>query len=150
MAGSETAGNETAGSKRLSELGLKARQGRDPLLTGITLDSRAVRPGTLFAALPGTIRHGADFIATALAQGAAAILTDAIGAVIASDALGASQAALVVADDPREALAYAAALWFGAQPETMVAVTGTNGKTSVATFTRQIWAAPARPPAPRP
>ncbi|MBP9185442.1 MAG: UDP-N-acetylmuramoyl-L-alanyl-D-glutamate--2,6-diaminopimelate ligase [Fuscovulum sp.] len=141
MAGSETAGNETAGSKRLSELGLKARQGRDPLLTGITLDSRAVRPGTLFAALPGTIRHGADFIATALAQGAAAILTDAIGAVIASDALGASQAALVVADDPREALAYAAALWFGAQPETMVAVTGTNGKTSVATFTRQIWAA---------
>ena len=141
MAGSETAGNETAGSKRLSELGLKARQGRDPVLTGITLDSRAVRPGTLFAALPGTIRHGADFIATALAQGAAAILTDAIGAVIASDALGASQAALVVADDPREALAYAAALWFGAQPETMVAVTGTNGKTSVATFTRQIWAA---------
>ena len=141
MAGSETAGNETAGSKRLSELGLKARQGRDPLLTGITLDSRAVRPGTLFAALPGTIRHGADFIAIALAQGAAAILTDAIGAVIASDALGASQAALVVADDPREALAYAAALWFGAQPETMVAVTGTNGKTSVATFTRQIWAA---------
>ena len=141
MAGSETAGNETAGSKRLSELGLKARQGRDPVLTGITLDSRAVRPGTLFAALPGTIRHGADFIAIALAQGAAAILTDAIGAVIASDALGASQAALVVADDPREALAYAAALWFGAQPETMVAVTGTNGKTSVATFTRQIWAA---------
>ena len=41
--------------------------------------------------------------------------------------------------DPRQALAMTAALWFGAQPETMVAVTGTNGKTSVATFTRQIW-----------
>ena len=128
-----------ADTRRLSELGLKARQGRDPHLTGITLDSRAVRPGTLFAALPGTIRHGADFIATALNAGAAAVLTDAMGAIIASEALGQSEAALVVADDPREALAYAAALWFGAQPETMVAVTGTNGKTSVATFIRQIW-----------
>jgi UDP-N-acetylmuramoyl-L-alanyl-D-glutamate--2,6-diaminopimelate ligase len=130
-----------AGGKRLSELGLSARQGRDPLLTGITLDSRAVREGTLFAALPGSTRHGADFIATALAAGAAAILTDPMGAIIASEALGLSEAALVVADDPREALAYAAALWFGAQPPTMVAVTGTNGKTSVATFTRQIWMA---------
>jgi UDP-N-acetylmuramoyl-L-alanyl-D-glutamate--2,6-diaminopimelate ligase len=52
-----------------------------------------------------------------------------------------SDVALVVAEDPRAALACAAALWFGAQPEVMVAVTGTNGKTSVATFTRQIWAA---------
>ncbi len=127
--------------KRLSDLGLKARGGRDPLLSGITLDSRAVAPGVLFAALPGSARHGGDFIAAALEAGAEAILTDARGAAIAADALAASDAALVVADDPREALAYAAALWFGAQPETMVAVTGTNGKTSVATFTRQIWAA---------
>ena len=126
--------------KRLSELGLNARQGRDPDLTGITLDSRAVRPGMLFAALPGTLRHGADFIATALDQGAAAILTDTAGATLAADALANSQAALIIADDPREALAYAAALWFGAQPKTMVAITGTNGKTSVATFIRQIWA----------
>ncbi len=130
-----------AQEKRLSDLGLSAREGRNPPLSGITLDSRAVRPGMLFAALPGTARHGADFIATALDAGAAAILTDPMGAIIASQALGDSDAALVVADDPREALAYAAALWFGAQPETMVAVTGTNGKTSVATFTRQIWAA---------
>jgi UDP-N-acetylmuramoyl-L-alanyl-D-glutamate--2,6-diaminopimelate ligase len=133
----------TAG-KRLSELGLQARQGRDPLLTGITLDSRAVRPGMLFAALPGTTRHGAEFAATAIAQGAAAILTDAMGAVTAAGALGLSDTALIVADDPREALAYAAALWFGAQPPVMVAVTGTNGKTSVATFCRQIWAALGR------
>jgi UDP-N-acetylmuramoyl-L-alanyl-D-glutamate--2,6-diaminopimelate ligase len=68
-------------------------------------------------------------------------LTDAAGASLAANALGASDAALVVADDPREVLARAAALWFGAQPETMIAVTGTNGKTSVATFARQIWAA---------
>jgi len=134
-----------AAARKLSELGLKAREGRDPVLAGITLDSRAVRPGFLFAALPGTARHGADFAATAIAQGAAALLTDPMGAVIATGALGLSDVALVVVDDPREALAYAAALWFGAQPATMVAVTGTNGKTSVATFTRQIWQALGRP-----
>ena len=130
----------TAG-KHLSELGLTARAGRDPLLSGLTVDSRAVRDGTLFAALPGARWHGAEFIGPALRMGAAAILTDAAGARLAAEALEESSVALVVADDPREALAYAAALWFGAQPATMVAVTGTNGKTSVATFTRQIWMA---------
>lgn len=78
---------------------------------------------------------------------AAAILTDREGAAIAKDELAASDAALVLAEDPRQALAYAAALWFGRQPETMVAVTGTSGKTSVATFTRQIWQALGRPAA---
>ena len=126
--------------KHLSTLGLTARQNRDPQLTGITLDSRAVRPGYLFAALPGSAVHGATYIAKALDLGAAAVLTDAAGARLAADAIAASTAALVVAQDPREALASAAALWFGAQPATMVAVTGTNGKTSVATFCRQIWA----------
>jgi UDP-N-acetylmuramoyl-L-alanyl-D-glutamate--2,6-diaminopimelate ligase len=85
--------------------------------------------------------HGAEFIGPALRMGAAAILTDAEGAKLAAEALAGAEAALVIADDPREALAYAAALWFGAQPATMVAVTGTNGKTSVATFARQIWVA---------
>ena len=125
--------------KTVTTLGLTARNGRDPELSGLTVDSRAVKPGFLFAALPGTHVHGASYIATALAQGAAAILTDAVGARLAADALATSDAALIVAEDPREALARAAALWFGAQPATMVAVTGTNGKTSVATFTRQIW-----------
>ena len=126
---------------RLSDLGLTARAGRDPALSGITADSRAVRAGMLFAALPGTATHGAKFIPVALEQGAVAILTDGAGAKLAADVLTDSEVALVVAEDPRAALACAAALWFGAQPETMVAVTGTNGKTSVATFTRQIWAA---------
>ena len=124
---------------RLSQLGLSARGGHDTEITGLTLDSRAVGPGQLFAALPGAARHGADFIAAALERGAGAILTDAAGARIGAAALSASTVALVVAEDPREALARAAALWFGAQPATMVAVTGTNGKTSVATFARQIW-----------
>lgn len=130
-----------AGTKQLSALGLAARGGRDPVLTGITVDSRAVTAGVLFAALPGARMHGAEFIGPALRMGAAAILTDAAGAKLAADVLAGSEAALVVAEDARAALSGAAALWFGAQPETMVAVTGTNGKTSVATFTRQIWMA---------
>lgn len=126
---------------RLSDLGLTARAGRDPVITDVTVDSRAVRAGSLFAALPGVKVHGAAFVPQALAAGAAAVLTDAAGAALAADALAGSDAALVLAEDPRAALAGAAALWFGAQPATMVAVTGTNGKTSVATFTRQIWMA---------
>jgi UDP-N-acetylmuramoyl-L-alanyl-D-glutamate--2,6-diaminopimelate ligase len=127
--------------KTLADLGLTARNARDPALTGITLDSRRVEPGFLFAAMPGSAVHGASFIPKALELGAAAILTDAAGAQLAAEALVTSPTALVVAAEPREALARASALWFGAQPKTMVAVTGTNGKTSVATFARQIWMA---------
>jgi UDP-N-acetylmuramoyl-L-alanyl-D-glutamate--2,6-diaminopimelate ligase len=129
-----------AHSKSLAELGLTARDGRKARVTGLSVDSRAVRGGHLFAALPGARVHGGAFIDDALRMGAAAILTDAAGARTAADALAVHDAALVVAEDPRQALACAAALWSGAQPETMVAVTGTNGKTSVASFTRQIWA----------
>lgn len=128
-----------AEKKTLAELGLTAQGGRQAEVTGLAVDSRGVKRGYLFAALPGTRVHGGDFIATALSMGAGAILTDAQGARLAADALSTSDAALIVAEDPREALAYAAALWFGRHPETMVAVTGTNGKTSVATFCRQIW-----------
>jgi UDP-N-acetylmuramoyl-L-alanyl-D-glutamate--2,6-diaminopimelate ligase len=134
-------GDWRVSGKHLSELGLTARAGRDPVLTGLTVDSRAVKAGMLFAALPGARMHGAEFIGPALRMGAGAILTDAAGARLAAEALEGAEAALIITDDPREALAYAAALWFGAQPAQMVAVTGTNGKTSVATFARQIWAA---------
>jgi UDP-N-acetylmuramoyl-L-alanyl-D-glutamate--2,6-diaminopimelate ligase len=123
----------------LSQLGLTARGGVDPQITGLTVDSRSVEEGELFAALPGSNVHGAKFIPAALDKGAAAILTDAAGAEIAAALLDESHAALVVVQDPRQALAGAAALWFGAQPACMVAVTGTNGKTSVASFVRQIW-----------
>ncbi|MBS4009644.1 MAG: UDP-N-acetylmuramoyl-L-alanyl-D-glutamate--2,6-diaminopimelate ligase [Roseovarius sp.] len=125
--------------KTLAALGLTAQAGRQANITGLAVDSREVKPGFLFAALPGTTVHGAEFIQYALRQGAGAILTDTTGARLAQDFLSLSDAALVVAEDPRQTLAFAAALWFGAQPETMIAVTGTNGKTSVATFTRQIW-----------
>lgn len=129
------------GPRPLSQLALTARGGLDPLITGLSVDSRYVKPGHLFAALPGSRVHGGEFIQFALRMGAAAVLTDAQGAAIAAEELAGSQAALVVAEDPRQLLAYTAALWFGGQPETMVAVTGTNGKTSVASFTRQIWEA---------
>ncbi|MGR3804278.1 UDP-N-acetylmuramoyl-L-alanyl-D-glutamate--2,6-diaminopimelate ligase [Marinibacterium profundimaris] len=129
----------TAGPVPLSQLALTAQGGRDPVITGLAVDSRKVEAGFLFAALPGTRVHGAEYIAQVLTRGAVAILTDAEGAALARDALAASRAALIVAEDPRQALAYTAALWFGGQPRTMVAVTGTNGKTSVASFTRQIW-----------
>lgn len=124
---------------KLSDLGLHAQSGQDVEITGLSVDSRAVKPGHLFAALPGAKMHGAEFIQYALRMEAAAILTDPEGAEIASDVLEGAGVALIVTQDPRAALSFAAALWFGAQPETMVAVTGTNGKTSVASFTRQIW-----------
>lgn len=123
----------------LSSLGLTARSGASPDITGIAVDSRAVKDGYLFAAMPGTRVHGAEFIQYALRQGAVAVLTDAQGAEIAADLMKAAGTAVVVTDAPREALSRTAALWFGAQPATMVAVTGTNGKTSVTTFVRQIW-----------
>ena len=130
-----------AQARTLAELGLAAKHGVQAKVTGLAIDSRQVKDGTLFAALPGSRMHGGEFIQYALRMGASAILTDAAGARIAADVLAGSDAALVVTEDARAALACAAALWFGAQPEVMVAVTGTNGKTSVASFARQIWEA---------
>ena len=124
----------------LSELGLHSNDQTVEIL-GLAVDSRVVKPGYLFAALPGTNVHGGEFIQYALRMGAAAILTDKEGAAIAREELSNHGAALVVTEDPRQALAFASALWFGRQPDTMVAVTGTNGKTSVSSFTRQIWSA---------
>ncbi len=125
----------------LAALGLTAQGGAEAEITGISVDSRTVEDGHLFAALPGSRIHGGEFIQFALRMGAGAILTDREGAALAADVLAERDVPLVLAEDPRQTLAYAAALWHGRQPETIVAVTGTNGKTSVATFTRQIWTA---------
>ena len=124
-------------SKLLSDLGLTTPGTGGLRVTGLAVDSRQVKPGYLFAALPGTAVHGADFAGQAIERGAVAILTDREGAV----RLRGTTAEIIAAEDPREALAFAAALWSESQPEIMVAVTGTNGKTSVATFTRQLWQA---------
>lgn len=108
-------------------------------LTGVAVDSREVKPGYLFAALPGSTLHGAEFVTYALRMGASAVLTDAAGMQhLMLEGLH-EKVPTIIAKDARLSLARAAAIWFAAQPETMVAVTGTNGKTSVTTFLRQIW-----------
>ena len=129
----------TSEVKRLSALGLTPTRGRDVDITGLSLDSRMIERGHLFAALPGSNIHGARFIETAIELQAGAILTDREGAQIAAQALKGADCALVVVEDPRAAFAHACALWFEKQPNPCVAITGTNGKTSVASFTRQIW-----------
>ena len=104
-------------------------------IAGLAADSREVKPGYLFAALPGVNTDGARFIEEALKRGAAAVL-------VASGARPTNSSAAIIEDsDPRRRLALIAARFFGVQPETAVAVTGTNGKTSVASFVRQLWAA---------
>ncbi len=124
-----------------------ARRGGDwsgplPEITGLSVDSRRTKPGHLFAALPGSAMHGAEFIPYALRMGAVAVLTDPEGLRLRRGrGWGRCGVPVIVQDNPRRALALAAARWSGAQPEVMVAVTGTNGKTSVASFTRQIWEA---------
>jgi len=105
----------------------------DPDITGLTADSRQVRPGFLFAALPGSRTDGNRFAADAAAKGAVAVLT-------ADAALVAAPGVRVIADpNPRRRLALMAARFYAPQPATLVAVTGTNGKTSVTVFARQIW-----------
>jgi UDP-N-acetylmuramoyl-L-alanyl-D-glutamate--2,6-diaminopimelate ligase len=91
-------------------------------------------PGYLFAALPGVKTEGTRFIDDAMRRGAAAIL-------IPEGTARPSNSLPVIEDkDPRRRLALIAARFFALQPKTVVAVTGTNGKTSVASFVRQIWA----------
>ncbi len=106
-------------------------------LKGVTADSRRVRPGYLFAAIPGETRDGRDFIDDALARGASAVLSTPD---VAADRVG-PNVTLIHDANPRRRYARIAAAFHRVQPDLMVAVTGTNGKTSVAEFTRQIWAA---------
>jgi UDP-N-acetylmuramoyl-L-alanyl-D-glutamate--2,6-diaminopimelate ligase len=106
-------------------------------ITGLTADSREVKPGYLFAALPGTARDGANFITQAIEKGAVAVL----GVQGARRRKGADRTVFLANGNPRKVLAHMAARFYGRQPETIVAVTGTNGKTSVASFCRQIWLA---------
>ena len=103
-------------------------------ISGISSDSRQIAKGDLFVALSGSKTDGARFIEDAVRKGAVAVLTGT-GHANAVDSVP-----VIVAEDPRRALSLAAANFYGRQPETMVAVTGTAGKTSVASFTRQIWA----------
>ena len=105
-------------------------------VTGLSADSRRIGPGMLFAALPGSRFDGVRFAPDAVRRGASAIL-------LGDQDLPAGDLAVPIlrAGDPRRAFALAAAAFYDRQPETIVAVTGTSGKTSVAEFTRQIFTA---------
>jgi UDP-N-acetylmuramoyl-L-alanyl-D-glutamate--2,6-diaminopimelate ligase len=100
-------------------------------ISGLSSDSRKIEPGMAFVAVTGTKADGAGFIADAAGHGAAVAIT--------SQPIEASIPVLTV-KEPRRFLSVAASRFYDRQPETIVAVTGTAGKTSVASFTRQIWA----------
>ncbi|MEJ0043837.1 MAG: Mur ligase domain-containing protein [Rhizomicrobium sp.] len=92
--------------------------------TGLASDSREVKPGYLFAALPGTKANGAEFVKDAVARGAVAVL----GRPDVAPAARALGVAFIADDNPRLGLARQAARFFGVQPKTVAAVTGTKGK----------------------
>ena len=107
----------------------------DTEIHGLSADSREVAPGYLFAALPGTREDGRRYIDQAVESGAVAVLAET-GTTLEPRA---TPVQLITDDNPRRRLALMAARFYGRQPEVVAAVTGTNGKTSVASFTRQIW-----------
>lgn len=100
-------------------------------VAGLAVDSRAVKPGDLFFALAGAKTDGARFIAQAIASGAVAVAGE--------HAPGDIAVPYVTSRNPRRALALASAKFYPRQPQVIAAVTGTSGKTSVASFTREIW-----------
>lgn len=111
----------------LKDLGLSG----DAEVTGLSCDSRLVKPGHVFAALPGTALDGRDYIPQAIKSGAIAILSTPD-----ADTLGLP---LLASDEPRLDYARLAKRLYPGQPATVVAVTGTNGKSSTVEFLRQIW-----------
>jgi len=108
---------------------------------GLCVDSRDTRPGFLFAALKGGALDGADFVQYAARMGAVGAIASLDGALRAAATMDGLPLTVFVDADPRRRLAQVAARFFGAQPRVVVAVTGTSGKSSVVSFTRQLWAA---------
>lgn len=104
------------------------------VIEGLTADSRQVRPGYVFVAVPGSKANGADFIGDALMHGASVIVAPP-GTTLPDD----SRSVLIEVENTRLALAQMAAKFYGQQPDVIVAVTGTSGKTSVVSFTQQLW-----------
>jgi UDP-N-acetylmuramoyl-L-alanyl-D-glutamate--2,6-diaminopimelate ligase len=121
----------------------RAGPGINPEILGISADSRQVKPGFLFAALRGSLRDGRMFAQEAVTRGAIAILTDD-PAALALDEASRRRITIVTDPAPQRRLALIAARFCRRQPRTIAAVTGTNGKTSVAHFTRELWAATGR------
>ena len=108
---------------------------KDTDIVGLTCDSRLVEPGFLFAALAGARADGRAFIPEAMRRGAAAVLAPPGTRIETRE----PPVPLLVDDNPRRRFALMAARFFASQPRTVAAVTGTNGKTSVVSFLRQVW-----------
>ncbi|WP_299165247.1 UDP-N-acetylmuramoyl-L-alanyl-D-glutamate--2,6-diaminopimelate ligase [uncultured Arthrobacter sp.] len=112
--------------------------GSQAAITGVTIDSRQVRTGDLYIAVPGTGRHGADFTGQAVTRGAAAVLTDESGLKAATTALDGSDVPLFLATPVRDYVGPLAAVVFNSQPAAdrpvLYGVTGTNGKTTTTYF----------------
>ena len=121
-------------TEMLAASGLSPVPGLPETLAGISADSRAIRPGMLYAALPGAKWDGRAFIGEAVARGAVAVLASE-GTVWPEDV---ARVPLLTAAEPRRALAKLAAARAGLAPAQVIAVTGTNGKTSTADFVRQL------------
>ena len=119
----------------LTEEGALAPADADRTIGGVAADSRRVKPGDLFVAVPGTKADGLQFVGAAVAAGAVAVAAERVPPAM-PDGI-----AFVRVADARRTLARAAAKFFPQQPATIAAVTGTSGKTSVTVFLRQIWAA---------
>ncbi|TMM48800.1 UDP-N-acetylmuramoyl-L-alanyl-D-glutamate--2,6-diaminopimelate ligase [Qipengyuania marisflavi] len=117
--------------KLCAAAGLACPSGEDQAVTGFAIDHRKVAPGTVFGAFQGTQVNGEDYIAPAIAAGAIAVVARAEAVV--------EGAAHIAVAQPRQTFAQLAAGFFTPVPEHIVAVTGTNGKTSTAEMTRQIW-----------
>jgi UDP-N-acetylmuramoyl-L-alanyl-D-glutamate--2,6-diaminopimelate ligase len=100
-------------------------------ISGLSSDSRKTKPGDLFAALKGTLSDGRLFVDKAIAAGAVAILVE--------NGLAPCTVPVITAYNARDALSKAAARFYPRQPETVIAITGTNGKSSTVDFLRQIW-----------
>ena len=111
----------------LRDLGFES----DEQVVGLTCDSREVKPGFVFAALPGTVTDGRKFIESALEKGASAIVSTGDMDL---------PVPYLASAEPRVAYAQMAAKLYAGQPKTLVAMTGTNGKSSTVEFLRQIWA----------
>ncbi|MEO0464250.1 MAG: UDP-N-acetylmuramoyl-L-alanyl-D-glutamate--2,6-diaminopimelate ligase [Pseudomonadota bacterium] len=118
-------------SALLERIGHVAERGTDVSVTGFAIDHRKVAPGTVFGAFRGAKFNAEDFIPAAIEAGAVA--------VVARPETKVEGAVHVTSAEPRQTFAQLASGFFTPVPETIVAVTGTNGKTSCAEMTRQIW-----------
>ena len=116
---------------RLGQLLTQSEAATESIVTGFAIDHRKIAPGTVFGAFQGAVFNGEDFISEAIAAGAIAIVARPEANVVG--------AVHIASDNPRRMFARLAAKFFQPFPQHIAAVTGTNGKTSTAELTRQLW-----------